>query len=516
MLLIVVLVIVYMSSSQSFVNKPSYADMIRNNPKSLNAECPSKKLKTDEIMKKGTIYITVGPQCSGKTTMLKHVFGEDPGGVDITIDDQQMVYISVPTNYFLHDPSDSPDATSEDKLSLHTEVLGKTIRERINDSSNDELRNVIRRMGEKLSAEEFDSLIRGNGEQHDDLISAVEDTIRANHVCLPENVDLFVVESIFRPRPLHLMGDNTCEVFNNSSSALDAALDLLKSYANNSHFHPTMTPIAWGNTNTRPREYASALEAARLSQRPVEFIAFGGMDACDMIHKNTTKREYRRAHESSEVQPNCTEQPCQGQSKVLSLPKLSRPELFKRNLHRFINSGRYIPSNAINDAMVRVESLLASAISEEAKNGSTSTRTVHDAKFRLDYQLAKLADYELNNDRTVRRVAPNHNANRGYGETLTNYHSAQSVRGRVGRGGYYNDTFQGRSYDDRRHTGRHRPYNSNHRSEHDMRSRNGRGQNSDNFQGRYQYGERHTGGRHPNGGRWNDSGGRYQAGRGYN
>ena len=512
-MLLIILLVVFFSSTQSFGNKPSYADMIRNSKSSLGAQFPSKRMKTDGSSEmKGTIYITVGPQCSGKTTMLKQVFGEDPGGVDITIDDQEMVYISVPTNYFLLDPSDSdsPPAISNEHFSLHTEVLGKTIQERINDSSNDELRNVIRRMGGKLSAEEFDSLIRGNGEQHEDFISAVEDTMRTNDVCLPENVDMFVVESIFRPRPLHLMRTMTGEVFNHSSSALDAALDLLKSYANDSHLHPTITPIAWGNTNTRPREYASALEAAMLSRRPVEFIAFGGMDACDMIHKNMTKREYRKAHEiDSEVQRNCSEQPYQDQSKVLSLPKLSRPELFKRNLHRFIKSGRYIPSNAINDATVRVESLLASAVSAEAKNGPISTRTVYDAKFRLDYQLAKLADYRLNNDRTVIRMASNHNANRSYGEKVINDRSGNDVRVTDGRGGY-NDNFQGRYYQDHRHTwGRH-PHNSNYRSGHNMRGRIGRGSdgNNGNFQGRYQHG-----GRHPNAGGWNDSSGRYQAGR---
>jgi hypothetical protein len=46
---------------------------------------------------------------------------------------------------------------------------------------------------------------------------------------------------------------------------------------------------------------------------------------------------------------------------------------------QIIQSGRYIPSQAIEDAMVRVESLLANAVEEANKNESTtaiSIRTV--------------------------------------------------------------------------------------------------------------------------------------------
>ena len=46
--------------------------------------------------RKGAIYITVGPQCGGKTTAVSKVLAKDKG-VDITIDDQALVYIKVPT-----------------------------------------------------------------------------------------------------------------------------------------------------------------------------------------------------------------------------------------------------------------------------------------------------------------------------------------------------------------------------------------------------------------------------------
>ena len=74
-----------------------------------NKQHIAKKMKTSSAVsdKKGTIYITVGPQCAGKTSILQSIFDkpsegdETSAGVDITIDDQPLVYIPVPTSYFL-------------------------------------------------------------------------------------------------------------------------------------------------------------------------------------------------------------------------------------------------------------------------------------------------------------------------------------------------------------------------------------------------------------------------------
>lgn len=457
---------------------------------------PMEKLRAGASdQSKGPIYITIGPQCSGKTTILKHIFGESfhknegliadnhtlhTGGVDITIDDQALVYIPVPTQYFLHDLTFN-NATAdgfESGLSLSTNVLGKTIQERIADSSNDELRNVIRRLGSQLSSHEFASLAREQQSQSEpnnlvaeDLIAAVEELMSFNQACLPEQVDLFVVESIFRPRPLHLTCNITGEAANSSTSALDAALDLLKSHASNQYL--STAPIAWGNTNTRPREYTSALEAARKSERPVEFIVFGGLEACDMIREHMTRREYRQTHDDNaiEAQPNGN---TEIQSKILCLPKLSRLELLKRNLQRFTRTGRYIPSAAINDAMVRVESLLASAAAEAKKSfDQNSTMTIEDAKFRLDCELTKLADFELHPDRTV-KMSSTQTFSGSTGRDLGGRHG----RGRPGRGSNNNNVnFRGRHTEGRQ--------NGNY---------NGRGQGWDNYRSR----------------------GRTQAGRGYN
>ena len=62
-------------------------------------------------------------------------------------------------------------------------------------------------------------------------------------------------------------------------------------------------PVAWGNTNLKPKDYLPALELAERSRRPVQFIRSG-----------------------YELEP------------------VTLQQLIQRNLRRFFKTGRYIPS----------------------------------------------------------------------------------------------------------------------------------------------------------------------------
>jgi hypothetical protein len=440
---------------------------------------------------KGPIYITVGPQCCGKTTILKRLFGTvfhnneeegaSTGGLDITIDDQELVYFPVPIQLFL------PDAAlpSEQRSTSNQSILGKSVRDRVVDPSNNELKLVIQRLAGKLTAGDFIERLNNpqkNGQQQQsaplqknqkavvaDLVSAVEEVIKINtdpkgettensmffaatKLTLPKQIDLFVVESIFRPRPLELMRNTK----NNtpSSSALDEAQRLIKSISTDSSVHDSAAPLAWGNTNTRPREFLSAMEAATLSGRPVEFIVFGGLDACVTICK----------HIMSGTETRTTSQD-DGESDLLCLPKLSRRVLLMRNIQRFVNTGRYIPSIAIDDAIVRVESMLAEATKKACSQNwtikSDSELSMKDAKFRLDCELCKLAGYELHPNRTV-SLMKKANANNQYDaqrENRSNHHG----RGRGNRSNNSGDRGRG-GYDQARgNQGRGRGYSYNER-----------------------------------------------------
>ncbi|EJK62214.1 hypothetical protein THAOC_17182, partial [Thalassiosira oceanica] len=257
------------------------------------------------IPRKGTIYITVGPQCGGKTTAVSQVL-KDNGGVDVTIDDQALVYIKVPTDYFLRNATGYNGGITTKAYPPVTEpILGKCVGDR------------VKRLGQHISESDFSQLIRGSSNRTADIIvEAVEEMIRCNpSLRLPANVDLFVVESIFKPRPKEVITSLGLKWKYSSSqrcsiSALDEATEEFKVHAMNERVHPPVSPLSWGNTNSRTREFQTPLQVAAQTGRPVEFIVFGGRDACDKI-QNT----------DGQVVENC-------------LPQVDLKTLIVRNLNR--------------------------------------------------------------------------------------------------------------------------------------------------------------------------------------
>mmetsp|Transcript_17626 Transcript_17626/g.28985 ORF Transcript_17626/g.28985 Transcript_17626/m.28985 type:complete len:593 (-) Transcript_17626:942-2720(-) len=523
----------------------------------------------DDTNQKGAIYITVGPQCSGKTTLLKSLFGkiemqevdspsstysndqqQESTGLDITIDDQALVYLSLPTPIYFTGPciyDSTPGMKERCDALLDVVVLGRSITNRLSDKEMDELLWVMQRLAGDIDAEYFAKRIRDDNNTPrptlDDLIDAVEYVIATKHDegitnLLPETVDLFIVESIFRPRPLSQISRFAGNEYNRlrelskrtnntnateAPSALEDAQTSIRSFASDSKQYPPTAALSWGNTNTRPREMITALEAAEKSQRPVHFIIFGGLEACDKIRNHTFQ-----------VDADLT----------LCLPHSSRLTLSKRNICRFVETGRYIPCKAISDAMERVDSMVTTAVAEANKeenlsSSSSSCVRNNDAKFRLDYELAKLAGYHLHENRTVSCLSPpvnrgnystggrgnaggrgrytnggRSNSNRGRGQNSNNSQDYQRRRvGGGGRGGgrNYTEGSSGRSYNQGsggsyNSQGRGRGGSSHHQGGRQHSNQQGyRGQNSK------QYSEGTRGNsnecqRSGSGGHYNDSG----------
>lgn len=263
---------------------------------------------------------------------------------------------------------------------------------------------VLQRLGQYISESEFSHLIRGSSNRTADIIiEAVEEMIRCNSsLKLPANVDLFVVESIFKPRPKDVMSSLGYKWKYSSSqrcsiSALDEATEEFKVHAIDERVHPLVSPLSWGNTNSRTREFQTPLQVAAQTGRPVEFIVFGGKDACDKIQST-----------DGQVVENC-------------LPLVDLKTLVVRNLNRFVQTGRYIPSVAVADTLTRVRELVNSAVSQANRESGSA-----DAKFRLDAALAKVAGFRMKPDRTI--VATNRS-----GDSRSN---GGGGRGRGGRGDY--------------------------------------------------------------------------------
>eukprot|EP00533_Pseudo-nitzschia_delicatissima_P011985 CAMPEP_0197267646 /NCGR_PEP_ID=MMETSP1432-20130617/3710_1 /TAXON_ID=44447 /ORGANISM="Pseudo-nitzschia delicatissima, Strain UNC1205" /LENGTH=456 /DNA_ID=CAMNT_0042732617 /DNA_START=199 /DNA_END=1566 /DNA_ORIENTATION=+ len=279
------------------------------------------------------MYITIGPQCCGKSSFLRN-FGN--GTIkDISLDDQQDVYVPIPTETFLHayeDKKDGDTKTDNEQDPLIQQVYqGKTLAERIRE--NVELILILRRWNGDSSASDFERRIKDyyeerrlDGKVAVALIETVEDFL-SNQPDLPRETEVFVLESLFKPHP------------QTGQSAIQRAHEELRET-------PKHIPVAWGNTNSKPKDYERALEICHQKRRPVHFI---------LCHPGQGSRD---------------DDGGSNESGLMTLPWLPLKELLKRNLHRLQTQGKFVPANAIADCCKRVEAMVPPYV---LKRGSDET-----------------------------------------------------------------------------------------------------------------------------------------------
>jgi hypothetical protein len=262
------------------------------------------------------LYITIGPQCCGKSTILKALHG---GTIkDICLDDQQDVYVPVATDVFCNPETE--------EIYLQQQVYqGKSLKDRIQ-NDNVELHLVLRRWKGDLTPIDFETAVKEfyNAQNFPPtvataMVTAVESFLKRRKAqsgprSLPKTVDVFVLESLFRPHP------------QTNQSAIQKAHDELRTT-------PTNIPIAWGNTNSKSRDFSQALDIASQIKRPVRFV---------LCHPNIQKERDNDDDDAS----------------LITLPWVELPELLGRNLKRLKKTGRYIPAFAIADCSQRVTTLL--------------------------------------------------------------------------------------------------------------------------------------------------------------
>ena len=357
---------------------------------------------TTTSIKKQPIYITIGPPCSGKTTVLSTLQQKMTNNTlqtqsssdspttfttdihDIALDDQQGVYIPVDSQLFWKPEKNNPQRLWNKK------ILGKTIQSRIQGTDNQELKCILQRCHGVLSKYQFQQAIAhlhpadtptpitttgiatGNNNSSQlgqSLITAVEQCMSDVHE-RPSTIDLFIVEALFRPHP------------RTNRTGIDAAHQQLWHMATT-----TAQPISWGNTNTRPREYKIALEVAQATDRQVYFIVCANAGSCRIRNG-------------------------------IFLPPVPFDELLRRNIKRLLTTGKYVPVQAIWDSMERVERMVMTAVCQldkaaavasmkEEDDGGDTILPVH-SKLDLDVVLANMANYEMGPDRKVKFV-PLHN-----------------------------------------------------------------------------------------------------------
>eukprot|EP00980_Cylindrotheca_fusiformis_P006252 scaffold1338_cov121-Cylindrotheca_fusiformis.AAC.2 len=234
----------------------------------------------DALTSSAPLYITIGPQCCGKTTFLK----EKLKAQDISLDDQPDVYVPVPTqlwldSYYRAASNNSTTQQQEIPLLLQQRVQGKSIHDRMI-QDNTELNLILQRWDGRLSPQNFAigilqhyaSLRPMNGNTANStairmghmLVQVVEAFLSSSTPPkLPEQTQVFCLESLFRPHE------------QTKQSAIQRAHAMLRQA-------PSHIPIAWGNTNSKGKDYQQALEIACQTRRPVYFVLSHPSSSCQL------------------------------------------------------------------------------------------------------------------------------------------------------------------------------------------------------------------------------------------
>ncbi|CAM9199225.1 unnamed protein product [Phaeothamnion confervicola] len=252
------------------------------------------------------LLVTIGPPCSGKTTLLRRLALNGVNIRDIAIDDHPEVYLKVALARFTGGEPSLPKSEPR--------IYGRNLAERLSDDDGArESALVAGRLQGVLSQEDFVAELRGllgpggtggfGGGGQDGgvdvfsvaaaLAEAVETACSEGRTMTTPTVDVFIREAIF-------------------PTAVTASLSLLTG-----HLMAHAGPVAWGNTNTKASDFRDALAAAAGAGRPVRFLCWGR-----------------------------------------DLPRLPLATLLSRGVQRFAETGRYIPAVAIALALKRTDVLL--------------------------------------------------------------------------------------------------------------------------------------------------------------
>jgi ABC-type lipoprotein export system ATPase subunit len=188
-------------------------------------EQQTKKNKNDESERQqrreattdaAPMYITIGPQCCGKSTFLRNLDGRKIK--DISLDDQQDVYVPISTDLFLHAYDDKSEENKNENDNVNMKELqhvyqGKSLLDRIRD--NVELILILRRWNLDSTAIDFEQrILKYYNERNlsttvaQALVVAVEDflstttaTTNKKTLEMPRETDVFILESLFKPHP---------------------------------------------------------------------------------------------------------------------------------------------------------------------------------------------------------------------------------------------------------------------------------------------------------------------------
>jgi hypothetical protein len=319
------------------------------------------------------LYITVGPPCAGKSTWIRRQNNTDvkpstsPNILDICIDDQPGVYHSVPTSFFLPETI-SRGLEVAQQQGLSKIIFGRSIKDRISDLS--EFRAVLLRFANITTKDDLQ-----NSSIVSSLVSRVVEEIICEYelkqqiIVLPNTVDLFIMDAIFRRPPLI----NTTMKRKNESVEDLPPLSALSRVEHLLYDTPVSIPIAYGNTNTRATDYVQALTMALKLKRPVHFVVY-----YDGENKDWNQDLFDLSVENG------------------------MEGLIRRNMYRFLQTGRYVPEQVIIDMRDRTLNMINDIVKQQGPSDSNSDTAIRKmSKLEFHQQLAKIAGFQMNDERMI-------------------------------------------------------------------------------------------------------------------
>ena len=343
------------------------------------------------------LFITVGPPACGKTFWLSshglkgnnknnnddnNNNDDDMPIYDISLDSQRDVYIPVHSEQFLacgghgsfHQGVSISQQTTSNKVDAKfcTCWFGRSLKDRIR-QENVELMIVAKRCAGILSKDDMQTQLRAclrRGANHNDPRAVtnrlIQSTLtsyealfteRGSQLALPATTDVFVREAIFQPHPV------------THQSALDAAHHSLS-------IAPPHQPISWGNTNAKSSDYRAALLTAAQQGRPVFFVVYNALQDLTQSNDNNSATAMETDLEAVQFEG-----------------------LLRRNLNRYLETGRYIPVRVIWDMLHRTSLLL-----EQVLQRVPTTKQRHPgrlSRLERDQILVSLAGLRMEDDRII-------------------------------------------------------------------------------------------------------------------
>lgn len=244
------------------------------------------------------MYITIGPQCSGKTTYLSQLLGGSPGRGKGVKDFLDVSMDGIPGTY-------EPVAVSILQAYQETGQLRHQLLKRVH------RRYLYEYLDDLLEGEQLALLLFFTGDlelvELQAHLATCFPTDSAQASLISRTAEQVFAEGV-------RFTSSTMDVFIQSAMGFavkQAARDLNAA----AHSHPG--PVGWGNTNLSARDYKGALAVAHEARRPVTFVVWGG-----------------------------------------ALPCVTLEALFRRDLLRFLSTGKYIPLKVLADYLRRADGLL--------------------------------------------------------------------------------------------------------------------------------------------------------------